>query len=146
MKQHGSLSREIVEHRGARQGHKRSSGHFKTYINPCLVTADTSELGFCIGPVFVSVICVADDTYVLSSNPRDLQGLVDIIGHYGRRYRLIFGAEKTKVTVTGSKHDMQYYSENSMWTLHGKKLTVSENNDHLGLVVSGNLYQFALEN
>ena len=137
MKQQGQLSREIVEYTGARQGHKRSSGHFKTYINPCLVTADTSQLGFCIGPVCVSVICIADDTYALSNNPRNLQGLVDIIGHYGRRYRLIFGAEKTKVTVTGSKHDMQYYSENNIWTLHGQKLTVSENNDHLGLIVSG---------
>ena len=137
MKQNGKVSREIVEYKGARQGHKRSSGHFKSYINPCLITADTSQLGFYIGPICVSVICIADDTYVLSGNPRSLQGLVDIIGHYGRRYRLIFGAEKTKVTVTGSSHDMKYYSENNIWTLQGDKLKVSENNEHLGLVVSG---------
>ena len=125
MKQNGKVSREIVEYKGARQGHKRSSGHFKSYINPCLITADTSQLGFYIGPICVSVICIADDTYVLSGNPRSLQGLVDIIGHYGRRYRLIFGAEKTKVTVTGSTHDMKYYSENNVWTFHDYKLKVS---------------------
>ena len=32
---------------------------------------------------------------------------------------------------------MQYYLENNIWTLYGEKLTVAENNDHLGLVVSG---------
>jgi hypothetical protein len=74
---------------------------------------------------------------VLSGDPRSLQNIIDIIGHYGRRYRLIFGADKTKVTITGSKHDMQYYKDINIWSLYGEKLTVSEDNDHLGLVVSG---------
>ena len=137
MKQDGKLSREINEFKGSRQGHKRAAGHFKAYINPCLTAADSSQLGFYIGPICVSVVCIADDTYVLSGDPRSLQGLIDIIGHYGRRYRLIFGADKTKVTVTGSKHDMQYYQDINIWTLYGEKLTVSEDNEHLGLVVSG---------
>ena len=77
-------------------------------MNPCLLTADASKLGFFIGPICISVICIADDTYVMSGSPRSLQGLIDTVGHYGRRYRLIFGAEKTRVTVTGSKHDMLY--------------------------------------
>ena len=51
IKQDGYLSREITEHRGSRQGHKRSSGHFKTYINPLLTTANLLQLGFFIGPI-----------------------------------------------------------------------------------------------
>ena len=62
--------------------------------------------------------------------------LLDIMD-YGRRYRLIFGPDKTKVTVTGSRHDMQYYKENIIWSLHGETLEVAEDNDHLGLIVSG---------
>ena len=89
-------------------------------------------------PICVSAVCVADDTYVLSNDPRSLQGLINIIGHYGRRYRLIFGAGKTKVTITGSTHDMKYYKDIKMWSLYGEELTVSEDNDHLGLIVSGN--------
>ena len=73
----------------------------------------------------------------MSGSPRGLQGLVNIVGHYGRRYRLIFGANKTKVTITGSKHDMQFYKDNNIWQLYGEKLEVAEDNDHLGLVVSG---------
>ena len=137
MKQDGKLSREFTEFKGSRQGHKRAAGHFKTYINPCLNAANSSNLGFCIGPICISAVCVADDTYVLSGDPRSLQGLVNIIGHYGKRYRLTFGADKTKVTVTGSKHDILYYQDINIWTLYGEKLTVAENNDHLGLVVSG---------
>ena len=137
MKKDGKLSREIREFKGACQGHKKASGHFKTYINPCLSTANSSELGFSIGPICISAVCIADDTYVLSNDPRKLQALINIIAHYGRRYRLIFGAEKTKVTVTGSKHDMRYYQDINIWSLYGEKIKVSEDNDHLGLVVSG---------
>ena len=137
MKLGGYLSREIREWKGARQGHKRASGHFKTYINPCLTTANSSGLGFNIGPICISAVCVADDTYILSGDPRSLQGLIDIVGHYGKRYRLIFGADKTRVIVTGSKHDIQYYSEISFWSLYGDKIEVSENNNHLGMIVSG---------
>ena len=120
MKQNGNLSRVIREERGTRQGHKRAAGHFKAYINPCLDTANTSKPGFYIGPFCINAICVADDTYILSGDPRNLQGLINIVGHYGRRYRLTFGPEKTKVTVTGSKHDMQYYKDTHFWTLHGE--------------------------
>ena len=137
MKQNGKLSRQFREWKGARQGHKRASGHFKSYINPCLDTAISSDLGFYIGPICVCAACVADDTYILSNDPRKLQGLINIVGHYGRRYRLIFGADKTKVTITGSKHDIQYYQDVNIWSLYGEKLEVTENNEHLGLIVSG---------
>ena len=137
VKQDGLLGREFEEFKGARQGHKRASGHFKSYINPCLTAANLSDLGFWIGPICVSCVCVADDTYVLSGNPRNLQGLINIIGHYSRRYRIVFGPDKTKVTITGSKHDMLYYKDVSFWTLQGGPLAVTDENEHLGMIVSG---------
>ena len=73
----------------------------------------------------------------MSGDPRKLQGLIDIIGHYGNRYQVTFGADKTKVTITGSIKDMNYYRDISIWTLHGDPLEVAEDNEHLGLVVSG---------
>ena len=137
IKQDGKLSREFKEYKGSRQGHKRATGHFKSYINPCLTAANSTELGFFIGPICVSAIFVADDTYVLSNDPRNLQALINIVGHYGKRYRLVFGADKTKVTITGSKQDIQYYGDIKLWSLYGETLCVAENNEHLGLVVSG---------
>ena len=137
MKQNNKLSREFTEWKGSRQGHKRAAGHFKSYINPCLTATDSSELGFWIGPICVTSFCIADDTYVLSGDPRKLQDIINIVGHYGKRYRLIFGADKTKVTITGSKHDMKYYKEILLWSLYGQKLVVADDNEHLGLIVSG---------
>ena len=39
---------------------------------------------------------------------------------------------------------MQFYKEINIWQLYGEKLEVAENNDHLGLVVSG--FQEELKN
>ena len=62
---------------------------------------------------------------------------MDIISHYAKRYQLRFNAEKTKIVVTGSKVDMAFYKETCPWTLNGEKVKVVENNEHLGLIVSG---------
>ena len=117
MKLEGHLSREFREEKGNRQGHKRAAGNFKAYINPCLISTNQSNLGFNIGPFCVTSVCIADDTYVLSDNSRKLQGAINILAHYGRRYRLVFGADKTKVTVTGSLNDMIYYQQIPFWRI-----------------------------
>ena len=58
-----------------------------------------------------------------------LLALINIVGHYGKRYRLIFGPDKTKVIITGSKHDMQYYEDTKPWSLYDQKLNVSKENE-----------------
>ena len=137
IKLNGKLSREIAEYRGNRQGHVRADGHYKAYINPCLEAVNSADLGFDIGPISVGATCCADDTYILSDNPSGLQSALNIASHYARRYRVTFNASKTKVVVTGSKQDMNFYQETKPWTLNGVRISVVENNDHLGLVVSG---------
>ena len=94
-------------------------------------------LGFHIGPICVGATCCADDTYILSDSPSGLQSSMDIVSHYAGRYRVIFNADKTKIAVTGSKHDMLFYKDTKPWKLNGERVSVVENNDHLGLVVSG---------
>ena len=137
MKLKNKLSRKISEHKGNRQGHVRASGHFKVYINPCLLSLNSSKLGFSIGPICTTAVCVADDTYLFSNTPSGLQGAMDIISHYANRYQLNFNADKTKIVVTGSKADMEFYKETSPWKLNGERVKVVENNEHLGLIVSG---------
>ena len=41
------------------------------------------------------------------------------------------------MTVTGSKQDMAYYENINLWKLDGNPLPVTEDNEHLGLIVSG---------
>ena len=62
---------------------------------------------------------------------------LDIMSHYAHRYQLNFNADKTKIVVTGSRVDMRYYRDTRPWTLNGKRVNVVENNEHLGLIVSG---------
>ena len=74
---------------------------------------------------------------MLSGSPSSLQAALNIVSHFGRRYRVNFNADKTKLVVTGSLIDMQYFMDTSPWTLNGERVSVVENNEHLGLVVSG---------
>ena len=119
MKLKGKLSRRIQEHKGNRQGHVRASGHFKVYINPCLLSLNSSNLGFYIGPICTADVCVADDTYLFSNSVSGLQTAINIISHYANRYQLQFNADKTKIVVKVSKLDMAYYKDTKLWTLNG---------------------------
>ena len=48
-----------------------------------------------------------------------------------------YGASKTKITVSGSDVDIQYYTDTQPWTMGGQQVKVVENNEHLGQIVSG---------
>ena len=74
IKQDGKLGRQFREYKGSRQGHKRASGHFKSYINPCLTLTNSSQLWYWIGPICVTCVCVADDTYVTIRGPQATAG------------------------------------------------------------------------
>ena len=52
----GNLSRKINEDKGNRQGHVRASGHFKAYINSCLLSLGNSNLGFPIRTAMTTVV------------------------------------------------------------------------------------------
>ena len=110
---------------------------YKVYINPALDAFEDSTLGVWLGPINVSVTGVADDNYLMSDSQSKLQGLIDIAEHYGIRYKIKYGAAKTKITVVGSQIDMTYYSDTTPWRMGGDVVKVVENNDHLGQIVSG---------
>ena len=124
----GKLGRQFSTFKGSRQGHVKASGHFKAYVNPCLVALRNSGLGFVMGPVCVTAVCIADDVYLLSDCPRKFLAAIGIVEHFGKRYRVVFNASKTKLTVTGSKNDMQYYKEVKMWALNGDPIDVTDDN------------------
>ena len=80
---------------------------------------------------------VADDDFLMSDDPVKLQGLINIAEHYGKRYRITYGASKTKITVSGPEIDRQYYSDTTPWTMDSISIKVVEDNEHLGQIVSG---------
>ena len=98
---------------------------------------ESADLGVNIGPVNTGVSCVADDVYLTTEDQTKLQGLTDIVQHYGNMYRVEYGASKTIISVVGCKQDMEYYETIQPWSMDNKQVKVKEDNDHLGLIVSG---------
>ena len=97
----------------------------------------STHLGVWLGPVNLGSSACADDEYLMSDSQTKLQALLDIASFYGSIYRVTYGAAKTKVTVEGSNVDMNYYSDTTPWQLDNTKVKVTEDNDHLGQIVSG---------
>ena len=98
---------------------------------------DSANLGVWIGPVNVGSSACADDGYLMTDTQSKLQALLEIAEFYGKMYRVTYGASKTKVTVVGSDADMRYYQDVTPWHMDGQTVSVTEDNDHLGQVVSG---------
>ena len=136
IKMNGQLSRPFKETLGVKQGHVRSSDNYKVYINPLLDTLEESQLGIWIGPVNVSSSDCADDVYLISDDQTRLQCLLDIASHYGQRYRVKYGATKTKITVVGAEIDKEYFADVKPWKMDGETVQIVEDNEHLGQIVS----------
>ena len=137
IKMNGQLSRPIKETLGVKQGHIKSSDHYTAYNGPLLDTLERVSLGVWIGPINCGVTGVADDDFLMSDDSIRLQGLIDIAEHYGKRYRITYGASKTKITISGSDIDRKFYGDTTPWSMGGVPIEVVENNDHLGQIVSG---------
>ena len=132
----GFLSQNIEEKLGVKQGRNKSSDHYKVYIAPLLDTLESSNLGIWIGNINVSVSGVAGDVYLLTDRQTKLQAQLDIASHYGRMFRIKYGASKTKITVIGSEIDTNYYEDVKPWKMDGEVVQVVENNEHLGQIIS----------
>ena len=132
----GKLSRRIAEYSGVKQGNIKSSDHYKIYVNTLLDTIESANLGVWIGPINVWQSACADNEFLMTDRQTKLQILLNIAEHYGQKYIVRYGAAKTKTTIIGSEIDRQYYSDLSPWVIYGKKVTVAEDNEHLGQIVS----------
>ena len=75
--------------------------------------------------------------YLISDSQTKLQSLLNIAQSYGKMYDVVYGATKTKITVIGSSIDQSYYKEICPWKLNDETINVTEDNEHLGQVISG---------
>ena len=82
-------------------------------------------------------MAVADDLLGIANNPGNLQIILNKIASYGRKYRVEFSAKKMKIVVVGSKIDRKYWQDTSPWSMNGMKIEVTEDNEHLGQIISG---------
>ena len=107
------------------------------YIAPSLEMLDSADLGVWIGPINAAVSCCVDDVLVMTDNQDKLQCLLDMAKFYGDMYHVKCGASKTKITVSGSAIDRNYFKDVLPWSMDDEKIKVVDNNEHLGQVISG---------
>ena len=96
IKMNNQLSKPAFETLGVKQGNIKSSDHYTIYNKPVLDTIEDATLGVWIGHINVGVSGVADDDFLMSDNPSNLQGLIDIAVHYSKRYRITYGLSKNE--------------------------------------------------
>ena len=128
---------ELQEERGCKQGNLKSGDHYKIYVAPSLEMLDSADLGVWIGPVNVAVSCCADDVLTMTDSQDKMQCLLDMAKFYGDMYQVQYGASKTKITISGSEIDRNYFKEVRPWSMEGETVDVVDDNEHLGQVVSG---------
>ena len=137
IKLNNKLSEELVETLGGKQGSVKSGDHWKIYVLPLLETMDNCNLGVTIGPINTGVSACADDVLAMTDNQNKLQGLLDIASETGNMLKIKYGAKKTNIVISGPEVDRVYYTETTPWIMDGDRVKVTEDNDHLGQVVSG---------
>ena len=111
IKMNQNLSEPLFESLGVGQGKIWLSDHYKIFINSILKTLDDAILGLNIGPLNVIFSCVADDLYLMSDHPLKMQCMLDLFQEYGKSYRIMYGASKTVISVTGSKAEAAYFDD-----------------------------------
>ena len=81
--------------------------------------------------------CCADDVLAMSDDQHKLQCLLDIASKTGGMLRIQYGAAKTKIIVSGPDVDQRYYADTKPWVMDSQTVSVVEDNDHLGQIISG---------
>ena len=101
----------ILEESGVEQGAKLSADEFQLVSNceldaPFLVnnsdsfpSTSLSSLGFHLGPISVPTIGIADDTALLSTNPFEMQSLLNLSLNFCKESSLSLVPGKTKLSM-----------------------------------------------
>ena len=128
VKWQGSISRNIDEQQGIRQGGDTSADAFNTRAENILHKYDDHPDGFKIGTTSVGAVMVADDLALASKTPHGLQALVDIAEYDASTQQYIFSETKTKVQTTNSKKTLDPNIK-----LNGVVINTSDEEVHLGI-------------
>ena len=84
---------------GVGQGRVISAWLFTLYINDLMHRLDGSNFGLHLPWGHCPGILLADDTTVLSNNPRNSQALLDIVVDYGAQWKLKYNVSKSSLVV-----------------------------------------------
>jgi hypothetical protein len=98
----GKISEGFVSTVGVKQGGPASPDLFNDYINQLIIILEKSGKTYKIGNLSKGVMVYADDTTLVCSSLKDLDGCLQLIEQYCSLYDIIINAKKTKGMIFGA--------------------------------------------
>ena len=115
---------------GLKQGGILSTSMLTLFMDDKIRTMVEARIGATIGEKTVPVIAYADDEVLISTDPTELQTLLDIAFQHSCLWRYRYSAVKSKVVIYGAKR-----GDNS-WKLGKETLDIVDEYTHLGIIMS----------
>ena len=128
VKWEGSVSSDITEGQGIRQGAETSADAFNCKSDPMLDRFEDHPDCFKIGTTNVGSIMVADDLALASRSPHGLQSLVSVAEQDASTKQYVFSESKTKVQACNSRKPMS-----KDISLNQATVSQSDEETHLGI-------------
>ena len=123
-------SSQFPINQGVRQGGILSTHLYKLYINDLPTILERHRLGLNIGEEFYGSPLCADDIILMSTNPTEIQSMLDISYNYSCQHRYIIHPEKSMLITTERLKDNSTHSI----TIGEKPIQSSLQTTHLGIV------------
>ncbi|XP_033761518.1 uncharacterized protein LOC117343284 [Pecten maximus] len=122
----GITARPVLEQQGVRQGGVWPPSAHKIFINNLLATFEQNQVGMHLGHIYCGIPTVADDVTLISSDPYELQAMLDIQAAYANKQRYILSDQRSTILVFND-------NQSKTWQLNSANLTVSASATHLGI-------------
>ena len=130
VKWQGEFSDSFNIQQGVRQGGILSTHLYKIFVEDLLKELEENSLGFILGTIYCGAPTCADDVALLSSNPEELQVMLNILQRYANQHQYTIHPTKSKIIhYNKSSKNPEPYS----WNMSGKEISASEETVHLGI-------------
>jgi exonuclease III len=96
-------SRKVSMHQGVRQGCPLSPTLFNYFINALAKDLRASGLGIKIEGLDAGSLLYADDVVLVAESTEALQGLIDVVDRFCRRWHMDINLKKSEVMVMGKR-------------------------------------------
>ena len=130
VKVQGELSSHGRIEQGLKQGGVLSTTLLTLFMDDKIRKIHMENLGAKIGRKSIGIIAYADDEVLISTDPTELQQLLDIAYKHSCLWRYRYNVSKCKILIYGKR------SESIEWLLGGDLVEVTEEYTHLGVIMT----------